>query len=386
MTFMNNIFFKAFLTIFSIALSTFSAQAELPKNVQIDKHTKIIFDSYNQNRCEKVNRHIDLLTQLTHNLPNDFYFFKGKCLYQQHQYSKSMLELERFFNNIDDKNKFYDQALDIYTQAEEKFATNYAKSGQAKAIIKDIKSIYDNRLETIKVQSGLDFIAIEPGCFLMGSPITELERVDDEIQHKVCITKPYLLGKHEITQGLWEAIMGSNPSHFEKCGARCPIENVSWDDVQVFIEKLNKKTGLKFRLPTEAEWEFAARAGTTTAFSFGDNINTSQVNYDGDHPYKGKQIGRDRKTPVAVGSLPANPWGFHEIHGNVWEFVQDWHNINYYKNSPVNNPKGPSDGSFRIRRGGSWRFGARFCRSAYRGRFRTNSESQLLGFRLAVSF
>lgn len=97
-------------------------------------------------------------------------------------------------------------------------------------------------------------------------------------------------------------------------------------------------------------------------------------------------IGRDQKTPVAVGSLPANPWGFHEMHGNVWELIQDWHNINFYKNSRLNNPKGPAKGTFLIRRGGSWRFGARFCRSVYRGRFRPDSSSHLQGFRLAVTF
>ena len=193
----------------------------------------------------------------------------------------------------------------------------------------------------------------------------------------------YLLGKFEVTQAQWEAIMGSNPSHFNECGAKCPVEKVSWDDVQIFITKLNEKTGERFRLPTEAEWEYAARAGTSTAFSFGDNINTSQVNYDGDHPFNGATVGLDRKKPLPVGSLPGNPWGFHEMHGNVWEWVEDRYRKDYYINSPVNNPKGPAEGSSRIRRGGSWRFGARFCRSAFRGRFRQNGSSHTLGFRLA---
>ncbi len=244
---------------------------------------------------------------------------------------------------------------------------------------------YKDKLNKIKISTGLNFVPIASGCFLMGSPLSEKDRAEEEHQHPVCITKDFLMGKYEITQGQWEAIMGQNPSHFNECGARCPVENISWEDIQLFIKKLHKKTGFKFRLPTEAEWEYAARAGTTTAFSFGDNINTSQVNYDGDYPYKGKTIGLDRKQPVSVGSLPANPWGLHEVHGNVFEFVQDWHDVNYYKLSPKNNPQGPKDGSFKIRRGGSWRFDAKFCRSAFRGRFRPDSKSKLLGFRLAMS-
>ncbi len=245
--------------------------------------------------------------------------------------------------------------------------------------------LYDATIEKIKTTTGIDFIAIPAGCFLMGSPTTEKERAEEEYQHKVCLTKNFLIGKYEITQAQWEAVMGNNPSHFKECGAKCPVESISWEDVQIYLKKLHDKTGFQFRLPTEAEWEYATRAGTTTAFSFGDNINTSQVNYDGDYPYKGNIIGLDRKQPVPVGSLPANPWGLHEVHGNVWEFVQDWHKVDYYKTSPMNNPKGPAEGSFRIRRGGSWRFDAKFCRSAFRGRFRPDSKSKLSGFRLAMS-
>lgn len=380
-----NALFKVLLTSLSALLVILPAQAELPKRVQIDKHTKIIFDAQEQNNCEKVIQHTKSLLKLTQKLPNVFYYFQGACLYQQRQYANAMLQLETYFNQAGRDDKFYHQALDIYTRAEEKQTVIQAKQKKSQSKTAN-NSVYADKLQQIKIQTGMDFIAVEPGCFLMGSPLTELERVEDERQHKVCLTKPYLLGKYEVTQGQWEAIMGNNPSHFEKCGSRCPVESISWEDIQIFIKKLDKKSGLKFRLPTEAEWEYAARGGTTTAFSFGDNINTSQVNYDGDHPYKGKVIGRDRKTPVAVGSLPANPWGFHEMHGNVWELIQDWHNINFYKNSRLNDPKGPAKGTFLIRRGGSWRFDARFCRSAYRGRFRPDSSSHLLGFRLAVTF
>jgi formylglycine-generating enzyme required for sulfatase activity len=372
------------LLIFLSTLFIPPAQAELPKRVQIDKHIKIISEAQKQNDCGKVIKKMELLVQLTKNIPNNFFYYQGTCLYQQRQYSKAMLHLETYFTNTTSKDKYYHQALDIYMRAEEKQAATLAKQKKQKSNTATTLA-YANKLQQIKIQTGIDFIAVESGCFLMGSPTTELERVDDERQHKVCLTKPYLLGKYEITQGQWEAIMGNNPSHFEKCGSRCPIESMSREDIQIFIQKLDEKTGFKFRLPTEAEWEYAARAGTKTAFSFGENINTSQVNYDGDHPYKGKVIGRDRKTPVAVGSLPANSWGFHEMHGNVWELIQDWHNINYYKNSPLNDPKGPAKGTFIIRRGGSWRFGARFCRSAYRGRFRPDSSSHLLGFRLAMT-
>jgi len=182
--------------------------------------------------------------------------------------------------------------------------------------------------------------------------------------------------------------MGKNPSYFKNCGGNCPVENVSWEKVQEFIRRLNKKAKARgererYRLPTEAEWEYAARAGTKTPFSFGENINTSQVNYNGNEPYNGGRKGEYRVKTVEVCGLQGNVWGFHEMHGNVWEWVSDVY-VNYPENS-VTDPDVQSGGTRRVSRGGSWDDDAGYCRSAFRGRLKPNSSDNDLGFRLARS-
>ncbi|MBC8553284.1 MAG: formylglycine-generating enzyme family protein, partial [Candidatus Brocadiales bacterium] len=214
--------------------------------------------------------------------------------------------------------------------------------------------------------TGMEFVWINPGRFSMGSPSNEENRDSDESQHTVKITQGFWLGKYEITQGEWKKVMGSNPSKFKNCGKNCPVEQISWEDVQEYIKKMNRQGNGKFRLPTEAEWEYAARAGTSTPFSFGATIRPDQVNYDGNYPYGKAAKGKYRKKTVRVGSLPANAWGLHEMHGNVWEWVEDWYGD--YPTGTVTNPRGPASGSFRVPRGGSWSNNAGYCRSACRSR------------------
>ncbi|HRD68239.1 MAG TPA: formylglycine-generating enzyme family protein, partial [Candidatus Competibacter sp.] len=182
------------------------------------------------------------------------------------------------------------------------------------------------------------------------------------------------------TQALWQAVTGQNPSRFK--GERRPVEQVSWNEVQEFIARLNGAVpGLGARLPTEAEWEYACRAGTTTPFSFGEDITPDQVNYDGNYPYRGKK-GRDRQETVEVASLPANPWGLYEMHGNVWEWCRDWYD-NYPKGS-VTDPTGPATREWRVLRGGSWFSLGRYARSAYRHRDGPGTRNVYIGFRLAL--
>ena len=241
----------------------------------------------------------------------------------------------------------------------------------------------EEKSEIIDDFIGMELVYIKPGSFLMGSPENEIDRADEEYQHEVSISQGYYLGKYAVTQRQWQKVMRNNPAHFKSCGLDCPVENVSWDDIQTFIKKLNQQTGKHYRLPTEAEWEYAARAGTTSAFSFGDNITPAQVNYNGNYPYNGAAKGKYRETTVKVGSLPANAWGLHEMHGNVWEWVQDRYESGYYKNSPKNDPQGPAGGSYRVRRGGSWSYYARDVRSANRYRDSPSDSYNFLGFRLA---
>ncbi|MEI7702545.1 MAG: formylglycine-generating enzyme family protein, partial [Planctomycetia bacterium] len=195
----------------------------------------------------------------------------------------------------------------------------------------------------------------------------------------------FWLADTACTQELWEAVMGSNPSFFkgEKRMLR-PVEQVSFEDVSEFLGKLNQLVphGM-LTLPTEAQWEYACRAGTTTPFSFGDTMTTDQVNFDGNHPYGNSPKGVYRKETVEVQSLPANRWGLHQMHGNVWEWCSDWYAE--YLSQPQVDPTGPATGSYRVFRGGSWCDVARLVRSACRHWFGPGARSSSLGFRLLSS-
>lgn len=223
---------------------------------------------------------------------------------------------------------------------------------------------------------------IPPGRFLMGSPEDEPERDDGETQHPVILTQGYWLADTACTQALWLAIMDSNPSTFNDNSAN-PVENASWEDAQVFINKLNRLVPkLDARLPTEAEWEYACRAGTTTPFSFGQTIDPEQANYNGYYPYFGGREGWSRQKTVTVKSLPANPWGLYEMHGNVWEWCADWYGA--YPSNQAINPLGPSEGSNHVLRGGSWfRSGGR-ARSACRRTDDPGGHYVTTSFRLAL--
>lgn len=223
---------------------------------------------------------------------------------------------------------------------------------------------------------------IEPGRFLMGSPETEAERSDDEgPQHEVTISRGFWLFDTACSQGLWKAVMRSNPSYFQD--ANRPVETVSWNDVRKFLAKLNERIhGLDLVLPTEAQWEYACRAGTQTPFSFGETITADQVNYDGNHPYGRDKKGSYREETVPVGCLPANRWGLYEMHGNVWEWCADGRRA--YTMASVTDPVGPCDlGADRALRGGSWLSYARLVRSAYRRAFHSRNRGDFSGFRCA---
>jgi formylglycine-generating enzyme required for sulfatase activity len=186
----------------------------------------------------------------------------------------------------------------------------------------------------------------------------------------------------EVTQGQWQAVMRSNPSDFKNCGSDCPVEQVSWNDAQEFIRRLNQKEGgTRYRFPTEAEWEYAARAGTATPFNTGDCLSTDQANYNGDYPLSGCSKVEFRKTTVRTGSFSPNAWGLYDMHGNVWEWCQDWYG-NYPAGS-VTDPAGHSSGSFLVNRGGSWLDRAGHCRSAVRNYGTRDGKDNDLGFRLS---
>jgi formylglycine-generating enzyme required for sulfatase activity len=271
------------------------------------------------------------------------------------------------------------------------------------------------------VRQTSNMVRINGGTFTMGSPASEPERVDDEVQHRVTVSSFYM-GKYEVTQREWREVMGNNPSDFK--GDDLPVEQVSWYDVVEYCNKRSEKEGLTpvyainksrndpnntapttggyewendtirwlvtwnrnangYRLPTEAEWEYACRAGTATPFSTGNNITTGQANYDGNNPYNGNTKGTYRKRTTLAGSFAPNAWGLYDMYGNVWEWCWDWYGA--YARGAQTNPLGAGSGSDRVVRGGSWFNVARHLRSAIRSSFTPARRDDCVGFRLARS-
>jgi formylglycine-generating enzyme required for sulfatase activity len=227
----------------------------------------------------------------------------------------------------------------------------------------------------VTVSIGMKFTWIPPGTFVMGSPKEEKARNDDETQHKVTLTKGFYMGVHLVTQEQWQAVMGNNPSQF-KGEENLPVDNVSWNDCQEFVKKLREKDKKMFRLPTEAEWEYSCRAGTTTPYYFGETISTDQANYNGDGVYGNGKKGVRRGKTTSVGSFPANAWGLYDMHGNLWQWCQDWYDK--YPQEDAIDPKGPAVGKVAVtQRGGSWWHDPQFCRSANR----IGSGNNVAGFR-----
>jgi formylglycine-generating enzyme required for sulfatase activity len=251
--------------------------------------------------------------------------------------------------------------------------------------------IWMNKPKAFTNSLGMEFVLIPPGSFAMGSQIKPEEAAkkfggdigwykNEHPAHPVKISKPFYLQKTEVTQGQWKSVMGQNPSFHSDCGDDCPVENVSWDEVQIFLEKLNNLEGLegagRYRLPTEAEWEYACRAGTSTEFSFGDDVGQL-------YNYAWFIENSDQINPV--GTKKPNPWGIYDMHGNVWEWVEDNLHRNYNG--------APDDGrawvghpqADRVVRGGGWNYDARNCRSAARHYFAPDFNGSNYGFRIARS-
>ena len=237
-------------------------------------------------------------------------------------------------------------------------------------------------------------VLIPAGKFMMGSPATEAGRGGDEgPQHEVTISKPFYMGVLEVTQEQYEAVMGVNPSSFK--GAKNPVENVSWDDAVEFCKKLSARTGKTVRLPTEAQWEYACRAGTITAFHTGDALKPGQANADFTQPsnpgvldrimaWLGMSSAKKTLQTTPAGSFSPNGFGLYDMHGNVWEWCSDWYGEDYYANSPKTDPRGPDSGSCRVLRGGSWCSDPLYCRSAFRLRSSPDDRDFNVGFRVAV--
>ena len=230
---------------------------------------------------------------------------------------------------------------------------------------------------------GMEFVKIPTGTYLRGCNSDREDCKSNETPQRRISISSFWMGTYKVTQAQWEAVMGGNPSHFQEGNTRNhPVETVSWHDAQEFVRRLNAKEGHnRYRLPTEAEWEYAARAGSKTAYSFGDNERDL-----GDYAWYVKNS--DFKTHP-VGQKRPNAWGLHDIHGNVMEWVQDWYDSEYYASSETDNPRGPSEGWTRVLRGCVWGHSNTYCRSAYRHSRAPDSRSIVsgagFGFRLALT-
>jgi formylglycine-generating enzyme required for sulfatase activity len=211
------------------------------------------------------------------------------------------------------------------------------------------------------------------------------------------ITRSFYMGVFAVTQDDYEIVMDKKPSYFSAQGpgkgkvaglntGRFPVENISWEEAKEFCRKLSVKEGKTYRLPTEAEWELACRAGTTTTFYFGQAFATDQLNYHGAFVYGNGKKGMNRQRSTPVGSFAPNAWGLYDMHGNVWQWCEDWYDAKYYANSPTINPLNERAASNRVLRGGAWNNPPRFCRSAFRGNNPPLGHNGSIGFRVALSW
>ena len=247
---------------------------------------------------------------------------------------------------------------------------------------------------------GMRMVMIPPGKFDMGAPVTEVgSRIDEQPVHTVEITTPFYLGVYEVTQAAYEKVVGVNPSYFSRTGAgqlkvekldvaRLPVEQVSWEDCMAFCEKLSalpeeKAAGRVYRLPTEAEWQYSCRAGSTGPFSTGASLGGNDANFNGNFPYGDAPRGVFLGRTSTVGSYKPNTFGLYDMHGNVAELTADRYGRHYYKDSPSADPKGPEAGNDRVVLGGSWGTDAARCRSAFRRSNATSGKAYYFGFRVA---
>ena len=255
-------------------------------------------------------------------------------------------------------------------------AEPYTKTGWAKEVVHEA--------------TGIELVFIPAGEFLMGSPAGEANHNNDETQHRVRITKPFYMGKYEVTQAQWQQVMGSNPSNF-KGSDRLPVEQVSWDDCQAFCQR----AGSGLRLPTEAEWEYACRAGTTTPYSWGagwekgvcngaNNPDDSFLvwNRQNSNVEEFRRRGLPVDNTIPVGTFRPNAWGLYDMHGNVWEWCADWYGE--YPSGSATDPRGPASGSLRVVRGGWWSGSPNQCGSARREKPPPGKGYKEAGFRMAL--
>ena len=327
-----------------LLMSAAATALQLPPDMQADRYLLQAEERIERRNFAAAKQSLDriLVLQDQHGLelPQEFFFRYAEVVERLGLYDEAIESVTKYLTLAGRDGEHYRDALRLLNSAE---------------------------AEKNSPIAGKEFVWLPAGEFLMGSASSEAED-DEQPLTRVRISRGFYLGKYEVTQAEWQAVMGGNPSEFDECGPDCPVENVSWDDVQEFIGKLNAAVGdERYRLPTEAEWEYAARAGTS-----GDRYgNLDAIAWYGDNS------GR-RTHPV--GQKQPNAWGLYDMLGNVWEWVGDW--AAAYPGGSVTDPRGPGSGSGRVGRGGGWFNYAGICRASIRGSPSPGNRDYDLGFRL----
>jgi formylglycine-generating enzyme required for sulfatase activity len=286
-------------------------------------------------------------------------------------------------------------STNLYGTGNWQFLTNLISLSSSPYLVADTNAVIALRFYRAFAQPSM--VWIPPGTFVMGSPTNEAERYSDETQHTVTLTKGFYMGKYAVTQGEYLALMGSNPSYFTGNLNR-PVEQVSWIDATNYCAHLTQQeqaagrlpSGWVYRLPTESEREYACRAGTTTAFHYGNALHGGMANFWDYYEYDAS-IGQIYVSNPAVAWLPRtttvgsyqpNAWGLYDLHGNVWEWCRDWYGT--YPIGSVTDPQGATSGSGRVVRGGSWNYNGKYCRSSYRFDFPPSGRFNYFGFRVVL--
>ncbi|MCP4258125.1 MAG: formylglycine-generating enzyme family protein, partial [Planctomycetes bacterium] len=345
----------------------FAQEKELPPDIQVDILKKKKKKDILAGKWKDAVQGLEKALKLGVELPGEFHFHYGKALFKIGNYDDSLSSLTSYLTLTGREGVYYEEAVTLVVNA---------KDEQEEAKLRSLESEHQRTEAADETED--DMVYIKGGCFDMGNIFGEEEGEwvgDERPVHTVCVGD-YYLGKTEVTQKQWVDIMGHNPSKF-KSGDR-PVERVSWNSVQDFIKKLNKATGMNYRLPTESEWEYAARNGGGKEKWAGTGKESELDEY----AWYYSNSARDGTHAVA--EKEPNGLGLYDMMGNVWEWCSDWYDRNYYENSPAKNPQGPSDGATRVLRGGGWKSKLKHLRTVDRNDFvPTSKKFANIGFRLA---
>ena len=359
------------LTILLLTVPAVALAVQLPPEMEADRFLLQAESAIDEQDFEQAKTTMDRILELQaeHDLelPEQFPFRYGQVLERLGLYDEATESVTRYLTGIGRDGEFYREALELLNVAEMGTADATAAAAQAEANARAAAEAALRSAGDTRVFDGIEFVWVPAGEFQMGSTSSDAED-NEQLLMRVGISQGFWLGKYEVTQAEWQAVIGTNPSRFSTCGL-CPVETVSWHDVQAFIEHLNGQAARNlYRLPTEAEWEYAARAGTT-----GDRYgNMDAIAWN---------FGNSEKHTHPVGEKLPNAWGLYDMLGNVWEWVEDWHGD--YPGGFVMDPRGPRSGLNRITRGGGWGASSSYQRAPARFQENPNHRSEYQGFRLA---